>query len=111
MDNAVCRFCLDDVSSENNPFMHPCMCKGSVENVHLRCLLRWVYQCRDNDTCNMCKTLYVYEIKQLEERQKAVAAGENIDWGNGESLAFATLLDEGFPIRITGQDSGRGTFF
>jgi len=48
--------------------------------------------------------------KQLEERQKAVEAGENIDWGNGESLAFASLLDEGFPIRITGQDSGRGTF-
>ncbi len=48
--------------------------------------------------------------KQLEERQNAVEAGENIDWGNGESLAFATLLDEGFPIRITGQDSGRGTF-
>ena len=48
--------------------------------------------------------------KQLEDRQKAVAEGENIDWGNGEALAFATLLDEGFPIRITGQDSGRGTF-
>ncbi len=48
--------------------------------------------------------------KQLEERHKAVEAGENIDWGNGESLAFASLLDEGFPIRITGQDSGRGTF-
>ncbi len=48
--------------------------------------------------------------KQLEDRQKAVEAGENIDWGNGESLAFASLLDEGFPVRITGQDSGRGTF-
>ena len=48
--------------------------------------------------------------KQLEDRQVAVEAGENIDWGNGEALAFASLLDEGFPIRITGQDSGRGTF-
>ncbi|MCE3255882.1 MAG: sucA [Rickettsiaceae bacterium] len=49
-------------------------------------------------------------IKQMEERQKAVEAGEDIDWGNGEALAFASLLDEGFPVRITGQDSGRGTF-
>jgi 2-oxoglutarate dehydrogenase E1 component len=48
--------------------------------------------------------------KQMEERLKAVEAGENIDWGNGEALAFASLLDEGFPVRITGQDSGRGTF-
>jgi 2-oxoglutarate dehydrogenase E1 component len=49
-------------------------------------------------------------VKQLEGREKAVASGENIDWGNGEALAFASLLDEGFPIRITGQDSERGTF-
>lgn len=48
--------------------------------------------------------------KQMEERLKAVEAGENIDWGNGEALAFATLLDEGHKVRITGQDSGRGTF-
>ena len=67
----VCRFCLDDTITANNPFIHPCVCKGSVENVHLRCLLRWVYQRGVgrplNDECNMCKTLYVYEIKQLEE--------------------------------------------
>ena len=49
-------------------------------------------------------------VKQLEERQKAIELGENIDWGNGESLAFASLLDEGFGVRMTGQDSGRGTF-
>jgi len=64
----VCRFCLDEITTTINPFVQPCMCKGSVKNVHLRCLLRWIYQRRDNDTCNMCKTLYVYEIKQLEER-------------------------------------------
>jgi 2-oxoglutarate dehydrogenase E1 component len=49
-------------------------------------------------------------IKQLEERQKAVEAGENIDWGNGEALTFASLLSEGHKVRLTGQDSGRGTF-
>ena len=35
---------------------------------------------------------------------------KNIDWANAEALAFGTLLDEGFPVRLVGQDSGRGTF-
>ncbi len=48
--------------------------------------------------------------KQLEARVEAVSSEKNIDWGCGEALAFASLLNEGFPVRITGQDSGRGTF-
>src|SRR5699024_11521996 len=39
----------------------------------------------------------------LEEGQKA-------EWGEGEALAFASILKDGIPIRITGQDSERGTF-
>lgn len=49
-------------------------------------------------------------VKQLEARKEAVESGANIDWGCSESLAFASLLNEGFSVRITGQDSGRGTF-
>ncbi len=49
-------------------------------------------------------------VKQLEARKDAVSSGKGIDWGCGEALAFASLLNEGFPVRITGQDSGRGTF-
>ncbi len=67
LEKPLCRFCLDDSATANNPFVQPCMCKGSVENVHLRCLLRWVHQRDDRDECNMCKTIYIYEIKQLEE--------------------------------------------
>jgi 2-oxoglutarate dehydrogenase E1 component len=48
--------------------------------------------------------------RQLEARKKVVEEGKEIDWGSAESLAFASLLNEGFPVRITGQDSGRGTF-
>ena len=33
-----------------------------------------------------------------------------IDWSTAEALAFGTLLDEGFSVRLSGQDSGRGTF-
>ncbi|MBP7710121.1 MAG: 2-oxoglutarate dehydrogenase E1 component [Rickettsiales bacterium] len=48
--------------------------------------------------------------RQLEARKHAVESGKDIDWGCGEALAFASLLAEGTPVRITGQDSGRGTF-
>ena len=46
----------------------------------------------------------------FEARLKAIQDGKGIDWGNGEALAFGTLVDEGFPVRLSGQDAGRGTF-
>lgn len=49
-------------------------------------------------------------IKQIEARRNAVESGKDIDWGCAEALAFACLVDEGHKVRITGQDSGRGTF-
>ncbi|HZZ37171.1 MAG TPA: 2-oxoglutarate dehydrogenase E1 component, partial [Caulobacteraceae bacterium] len=46
----------------------------------------------------------------IENRRQAIIAGDNIDWATGEHLAFATLLDQGYPVRLSGQDSVRGTF-
>jgi len=46
----------------------------------------------------------------LKKRLDCVEKGQNIDWSNAEALCFASLLDEGIPIRLSGQDSGRGTF-
>jgi 2-oxoglutarate dehydrogenase E1 component len=48
--------------------------------------------------------------KMLEKRLQAVLAGEGLDWGNAETLAYATLLAEGTTVRLSGQDSRRGTF-
>ena len=47
--------------------------------------------------------------RQLERRAVALDEG-GIDWGHAEALAFASLLREGVPIRLTGQDTERGTF-
>lgn len=48
--------------------------------------------------------------KIYEDRRKMQAGGLALNWGFAETLAYATLLDEGHPVRITGQDVGRGTF-
>ncbi|WP_102959300.1 2-oxoglutarate dehydrogenase E1 component [Mangrovicella endophytica] len=46
----------------------------------------------------------------MENRAKAIETGEGIDWATAESLAFGTLVTEGHPVRLSGQDSERGTF-
>ncbi|MHB8692870.1 MAG: multifunctional oxoglutarate decarboxylase/oxoglutarate dehydrogenase thiamine pyrophosphate-binding subunit/dihydrolipoyllysine-residue succinyltransferase subunit [Solirubrobacteraceae bacterium] len=49
-------------------------------------------------------------IKQLEGRREAMGDSGGINWAHAEALAFASLLTEGIPIRLTGQDAERGTF-
>ncbi|HET9714710.1 MAG TPA: 2-oxoglutarate dehydrogenase E1 component [Pseudolabrys sp.] len=46
----------------------------------------------------------------LDHRARAIETGEGIDWATAEALAFCTLLKEGHPVRLSGQDSERGTF-
>jgi 2-oxoglutarate dehydrogenase E1 component len=55
---------------------------------------------------NLHKTI----VKILNSRRESVKNGSNIDWSTAEALAFGSLLDEGYPVRLVGQDSGRGTF-
>jgi 2-oxoglutarate dehydrogenase E1 component len=48
--------------------------------------------------------------KLLERRREMIETGSGIDWSMAEHLAFGTLVKEGFPVRLSGQDSERGTF-
>jgi 2-oxoglutarate dehydrogenase E1 component len=59
-----------------------------------------------SDELNLHKTI----VKILNNRKEAVKSGSNIDWSTAEALAFGSLLEEGYPVRLVGQDSGRGTF-
>lgn len=49
-------------------------------------------------------------LRQIEAKREMFASGQGIDWATAEALAFGTLLKEGTPVRLSGQDSGRGTF-
>ncbi len=50
-------------------------------------------------------------VKKVYEDRAAMGRGEKpADWGFGETLAYATLLEQGIPVRLSGQDCGRGTF-
>lgn len=52
------------------------------------------------------------QVNAVMQARKKMAAGEiPLDWGYGEAMAFATLLDQGIPVRLCGEDSRRGTFF
>jgi 2-oxoglutarate dehydrogenase E1 component len=48
--------------------------------------------------------------KMVARRRETVTQGEGIDWATAEALAFASLVAERHPVRLSGQDSGRGTF-
>ncbi len=56
-------------------------------------------------------TLHRQIVRIVQDREKMVAGELVLDWGMAETLAYASLLSEGHEIRISGQDSGRGTFF
>jgi len=49
-------------------------------------------------------------VRQLDAKRKMMENGAGIDWATAEALAFGSLLKEGHPVRLSGQDSGRGTF-
>lgn len=79
-------------------------CDTSMDLHHLQTLAQSSNQSPDNFP------LQRQVAKILEDRRKMGAGALPINWGFAENLAYASLLEAGYPIRLTGQDVGRGTF-
>ena len=56
-------------------------------------------------------TLHPRVAQLMTTRRRMIEGSQPLDWGCAETLAYATLLEDGFSVRLSGQDSGRGTFF
>jgi hypothetical protein len=68
-DDDQCRFCFDNYAVISNPLISPCICKGSIKYIHLKCLFKWIYNTPEQprEQCNMCHGFYTYTINTLEE--------------------------------------------
>jgi 2-oxoglutarate dehydrogenase E1 component len=55
--------------------------------------------------------LHARVAQLMASRRRMIEGAQPLDWGCAETLAYATLLEDGFSVRLSGQDSGRGTFF
>ena len=78
--------------------------KTSVKEKDLRNIAKQIHNIPSNFTPH--KRI----VKIYNDRNQSIIDGIDIDWATAESLAFATLLNDGFGIRLSGQDVGRGTF-
>ena len=65
---------------------------------------------RRSPRCRRAFTCIARSPRFLENRRKAIESGQGIDWATGEALAFCSLLLDGHRVRLSGQDSERGTF-
>ena len=83
-------------------YSHAELPTGVTKDV-LQTVIQGLTRLPDNFTANP-------KIKRLLETRAAALTGGPVDWGMGETLAFGTLLVEGTPVRLSGQDCERGTF-
>jgi 2-oxoglutarate dehydrogenase E1 component len=79
-------------------------CDTSMDRQHLQDLANQINHAPDG------VPLHRQVKKILEDRRKMAGGAMPVNWGMAEVLAYATLLDQDYPVRLTGQDVGRGTF-
>ncbi len=97
------KFVVDWTKYFHKDWTEPCTTKASLE--HIRQVNERLLSFPDG------LDLHPRVAKIMSDRQKMAAGSLPIDWGFAETMAYATLVTDGYPVRISGQDCGRGTFF
>jgi hypothetical protein len=72
----ICRFCLDSDDEDSSDFVHPCKCKGTGGNVHLKCLNKWITQSGDTH-CKVCRGKYETQGMTKPRRRVQIDLNEN----------------------------------
>jgi len=81
--------------------------------VHRNTGISWNYALALNEKLNVLPkgmNFHPNIVKVYENRYKSIKAGKGMQWEVAEQLAWATLLEEGYSIRVAGEDVERGTF-
>lgn len=106
----ICRICLLEGSSDDDPLISPCVCKGSIEYVHLGCLRHWIkgrLNLTDTNsgsyfyrplTCELCKSQYPTYINRGSERQSLV----EVPWTRPPFIVLENM------VRDSQQHANRG---
>ncbi|HEY6897324.1 MAG TPA: 2-oxoglutarate dehydrogenase E1 component [Rhodocyclaceae bacterium] len=103
LENYVRNFATDWTPFANQKYTDECDTKVPVTD--LKKLAKAVTVLPDNFTLHS-------RVANIIEARKQMGEGKQpLDWGMGETLAYATLLMQGFGVRVSGEDCGRGTFF
>ncbi len=91
-----------------SPYLHAHWSKAAKTSIGLKKLQELTKKCTSlPDNFSLHRSVQ----KIIKHRQEMGDGDRPIDWGMAETLAYASLLDEGHTVRVSGQDSGRGTFF
>ena len=61
----LCRICLSDLDEEDNPFITPCKCSGSMQFIHIRCLQQWL-KCKLQIKQTYCSISFVWKSFECE---------------------------------------------
>lgn len=102
---------IEEENNKNQPPLVPKIIIEGVPNINTS-VPTDLLQTINKNLLNWPEKFSVYPklARILKRRETAFAKGNKIDWALAETLAFATILVDGVPIRLTGQDSERGTF-
>jgi hypothetical protein len=93
-----CRFCLEKTQTKDNPFIQPCICKGSVKNVHVVCINKWRAMTENPEAkykCQLCATAFNFPTRW---RRQNDTLGNSVIWYILQKQYFFILFSQAIHI-------------